>query len=239
MAYEPRGKIKVLLDAMGAQPARIWTADEVAKVMGVQPYASTLVSYTHAAINAGMLFRRVMSGATQYRRIPFESAPETSLSARQGTNTGWKPPQMTCVRPGAEQPHARGGSTVTPAAAAPAGQPEVGRSAAKAQVVQEQRESAGDAGAPAPAGAETKPAVRETEAAGPETAGDDLPQHSGLTIELDAEPQADPVEPDAFISCRTGSITIVGIDPDEEGRVEIPPELVQRIKRYIAWGPTA
>lgn len=95
MSYEPRGKVKTLLDAMGADPRRVWSSDEVAKVLGVASFRSTLMTHTDSACRHGLLHRRLSTAGLEFRLIPFEAA------AGQSTATGWKPPQMACTRPGA------------------------------------------------------------------------------------------------------------------------------------------
>jgi hypothetical protein len=58
-----------------------------------------------------------------------------------------------------------------------------------------------------------------------------------LESDAHAEVQAEAEEaavPDAFISCRTGEIVLVGIVPDEEGRVTIPEDLANLIAARYA-----
>jgi hypothetical protein len=52
-------------------------------------------------------------------------------------------------------------------------------------------------------------------------------------IALEEEDGAE--EPDAYVSCRTGEIVLVGLQPDEQGRITIPVDLVTLIKRQIVW----
>lgn len=42
-------------------------------------------------------------------------------------------------------------------------------------------------------------------------------------------------EPDAFLSARTGEYILVGLEPDEEGRITIPADLVNLMRRQLAW----
>ncbi len=51
------------------------------------------------------------------------------------------------------------------------------------------------------------------------------------------EAEEETVEPDAFYSCRTGEIVLVGLEMDEDGRVTIPADLVLNIRRAVAWAP--
>jgi hypothetical protein len=96
MSYEPLGKVKTLIDAMGSDPRRVWSSEEVAKVLGVAAFRSTLLAHTDSACRNGAMYRRMpASGELQFRLIPFEA------SAVETTSTGWKPPQMACTRPAA------------------------------------------------------------------------------------------------------------------------------------------
>lgn len=80
-----------------------------------------------------------------------------------------------------------------------------------------------------------------TDASIPEGASADLPTCASSQTDpgclTDPEEPAEEIEPDAFVSCRTGEIVIVGIDPDDEGRITLPADLVRLIKRQIAWSP--
>lgn len=63
------------------------------------------------------------------------------------------------------------------------------------------------------------------------------PTPAGQVAAGDVGTEPEEVEPDAYVFCRTGEIILVGLEPDEEGRITIPADLVNSIKRQIAWSP--
>lgn len=76
MTYQPRGKVKQLIDAMREQPEHgIWTSTEVAAQMDVSQGALTL--HLNAAIKHGVLLRELVDGKCQYSLgAQPEAAPE-------------------------------------------------------------------------------------------------------------------------------------------------------------------
>lgn len=73
MEYEPRGKVAILADAMRADPGRIWSTPEVAKVMDVRQTA--VGTHLDTAIRHGALHRRLENGRCQYALRPFLPPP--------------------------------------------------------------------------------------------------------------------------------------------------------------------
>lgn len=73
MAYEPRGKVGTLVDAMRADIGRIWTSAEAAKVMDVSQGA--LSAHLDPAIRHGTLHRKLENGRCQYSLRPFLPPP--------------------------------------------------------------------------------------------------------------------------------------------------------------------
>lgn len=69
MAYEPKGKVAALADAMRSDPGRIWSSTDVAKVMEVQQGAVSAM--LDAAIRNGAIYRRLDNGRCQYALRPF------------------------------------------------------------------------------------------------------------------------------------------------------------------------
>lgn len=53
--------------------------------------------------------------------------------------------------------------------------------------------------------------------------------------EPEPEPEDEQAAGDAYVNVRTGELVIVGLAPDDEGRVTVPPDLVSAIRRQIAW----
>lgn len=115
MAYEPKGKVKTLIDAMDADPAREWTAADAAEVM--RTTNGGVHAFVARAIEAKVLFRSLSNGRTVFSRKPFTEASCVSrLPEVPTTANGWKPPQMGCTRPAA-------GTTAPTAAPTPASSP--------------------------------------------------------------------------------------------------------------------
>jgi hypothetical protein len=101
MSYEPRGKLKILVDAMRAEPERVWTSPEVAKLMDVQQGA--LTAHLDSAIRNGAIFRRMAANRCQYSARPFE-APAAPAVVEPPKPPAFVPPQMTAPRAGSDVP---------------------------------------------------------------------------------------------------------------------------------------
>lgn len=100
MSYEPRGKVKLLADAMAADPQRIWTSPEVANVM--QVHQGALTAHLDTAVRNGAIFRKLVNGRCQYSPKPF---PADAADIVVPTFTGFVPPKMTAPRAGSDVPH--------------------------------------------------------------------------------------------------------------------------------------
>lgn len=209
MSYEPRGKVKALIEAMGSDPRRVWTSDEVAKVLGVASFRSTLLAHTDSASRNGALFRRMpASGELQFRLIPFDA------TAANTTATGWVPPQMACTRPSA------------------------GAIAAQ-QVVQERVEPAGEAGdaGAAPTDADL-PACTESQTdqkcltAAPPAAAPARPDAS-----IPQGEQDEPADPVTWNVWEDGDLDLFGLIELENGGHRLPAEALRRLRKFIAWMP--
>lgn len=222
MAYEPRGKVKVLTAAMAADPQRIWSSPEVAEVMEV--HQGALTAHLDSAIRHGAMYRRLVNGRCQYSLRPFPAeAPPPALDIPR-----FVPPQMRAPREGSDVRLPQRAPGTPPA---PTGTYSPGPVAAAAPVAAPivpaptPAPTAAPGPAPAPEDAPSKPALEAADAS--------IPEAAGAEVETGQEDDG----PDAFISCRTGQIVLVGIEPDEEGRVTIPADLVAQIKRQLAWSP--
>lgn len=204
MAYEPRGKVKTLCDAMAPRPEIALRASDCARIMGVMQ--SNLPAHLASAINHKVL-HPISVGNQRYYGITPNARPEPEAGApadvrapRETTATGWQPPKMICTRPGAEAPHARGGSAVASASAAPA---------PVAHTTQPADWIGPDAAAPVPpvdqsslhAAAALKSEIAKGGAINVEAMVESMTEH---------DEESEDTEPDAFISVNTGAITLIG-----------------------------
>lgn len=111
MSYMPRGAMAVLLNAMRAEPDRVWTTHDAAAVFGL-PYRR-VGAHAAYAVSEGVMFRTKAGKTTLYALRPFtKSAPPKPAPAKvtpQGWKPeddyrvpkvvpGWRPPQMVCAR---------------------------------------------------------------------------------------------------------------------------------------------
>lgn len=96
MNYEPRGKVKNLIDAMRAAAAErpVWTSVDVAAVL--QTSTASVPAFVDPSIRHGVLFRKLQNGRSQYSLQPFApaatAAPMSQMSPmapRETTATGW------------------------------------------------------------------------------------------------------------------------------------------------------
>lgn len=111
MSYMPRGAMAVLLNAMRAEPDRIWTTQDAAAVSGL-PYRR-VGAHAAYAVSEGVMFRSRAGKFTLYALRPFTDAPKPKpapvkvmrreWSPRDDYRVpkvvpGWRPPQMVCAR---------------------------------------------------------------------------------------------------------------------------------------------
>lgn len=80
MNYEPKGKVKTMLDEVARDPFRIWLSPEIGKVMSI--HANTVTTHLDAALKNGCIHRRISDqGRIEYRGAPFEvAAPNADLT---------------------------------------------------------------------------------------------------------------------------------------------------------------
>lgn len=118
MAYAPRGRLRVLLDAMHGDPDHVvWTAPEAARVLLVG--SRELGAYTQYAVRAGVLFRTKRDGLILFSLRPFpdqEKGEEKRKARKQAkpvpvwnpgddprvprVDPNWRPPVMVAPRGG-------------------------------------------------------------------------------------------------------------------------------------------
>lgn len=251
--YEPAptSKIGALIAAMRATAAArpIWTQDEAAKVMGVA--RSAIPPYLVSALSHRLLFRRTVQAGLELSLQAFEPPPS-------GSNyVPYVPTKADVPRPGSDTPVVSGKPPKLCTGCSKAEcwdngcQDAVADAAAVASVTPAPAPTPAPTSAPAPSTA-TTPEIDPRFAAA--HYGHDLRPGDGLVlvqVQNDETPNAagageleqvdeeedEAVEPDAFYSCRSGEIILVGLEPDEEGRITIPAELVTLIKRQITWSP--
>lgn len=109
MSYEPKGKVKMLCDAMASHPEIALPAPECARIMGVPQ--SALPAYMDAPIRHHALYPLQFSGSRFYgltsgakpRAVDLGQPPPPLAT----TANGWNPPQMTPPR-GTSAPVASG-----------------------------------------------------------------------------------------------------------------------------------
>jgi cell division septation protein DedD len=242
--YQPQANTKIgkLLAAMRAQEKErpVWTPEDAAKVMGVT--RSTVPPYLVSALSHRLLFRRTGQGSYELslkpfdgpqEKVPFERFTPPPMSVpRAGSDVklGGKPPPNLCTGCSKNecwdngcQAAAANEKVVAAPAPAPAPTPAPTQSPAPAPAPARLRP-------PAPAPAPTPAPTPAPEPQAPARAA--LAAVEAL-IALEEEDGAE--EPDAYVSCRTGEIVLVGLQPDEQGRITIPVDLVTLIKRQIVW----
>jgi hypothetical protein len=123
MAYEPRGKVGNLVQAMRAEPGRIWNSSEVATLL--ETAASSIPAFLDTALRHNMIFRKLENGRTQYSLTPFAPVVPPPQHARVVDPT-WRPPQMVPPRgtPAPMVAQAAPAPTPAPLPAAPSAPPE-------------------------------------------------------------------------------------------------------------------
>lgn len=254
MSYEPRGKVRPLLDAMRASDRPVWTSLELAQVLECTPAA--VPAYVDRAIQHGLLYRRLESGRTQYSLKPFPPAATAATDAlRESTATGWRPPQMACTRPGAEQPRA---PSPAPTPAAPlAIQPselrdlpvnlvsELSGAARKSAQVQASHETAGEPENSRPAEkVQAEQELRDTagKAGAPPQEDSNAPQAAPVLADASipeaagAEDEQEP-EPVTWNIWEDGDLDLHGLIELEGGGHRLPAEALRRLRKFIAWMP--
>lgn len=92
--YQPRGRLKFLMDAMQGDPDRIvWPAPEAARVMKVG--SREVGAYTQYAVKAKVLFRTKSDGVIVFSLRPFPEEDRAAKKSRerkeQQTFTSWNP----------------------------------------------------------------------------------------------------------------------------------------------------
>lgn len=264
MAYVPSGKVKLGVDALHAQPNRIFTSEDLAKVMSVT--RSAVPAYMDSAVRHGLVYRNTKHGALQYAGSPFSDAvaPAPVASAQV---VGYVPASMQAPRPGSEQPR-RSLATLPPtssSAPAPAKpQPPAERKClcpgCSRSICWEKGCMASDvarliefSSAPGPTPAPTPsptPAPIPMPTPAP-TIASDVPRFGVRTANVSTEPstirprdsgqrQAEEAaqEFDAWFSVRTGKMRLVGVEIDAEGGVVLTKEQLETL-RETAWGKQA
>lgn len=96
--YEPRGKVKIAVDAMREFPGREFTARDLSNVMFCGQ--SQVGTFLAAAIRLGVISKRTDDRNVWYRVEPPEQVkpPAEPAPLRVPTFAGWAPPKMTCAR---------------------------------------------------------------------------------------------------------------------------------------------
>lgn len=208
MHYEPRGKVKTLIDAMSADRQRIWSAEEAAKAMGVPAFRSTVLAYTDSACRNGIMFRRMsVGGDLQLRLTPFDVSEPASV---------WKAPQMVPPR-----------GTPAPTVQPPAGKAEAKLEKIRADIAADM-EPRGDRAnrvlvdrlqEAMPRWAPPEPAPVVPDASSPDAAG--------------AE-ESDAVTWNVW---EDGDMDLFGLVELENGGFRMPAEAVARLRKFVAWMP--
>jgi hypothetical protein len=296
VGYEPQGKTKPFIEAARAEPQRIWTPTEIAKMCDIQQASAG--SWMTYPMRAGVIHRGRRNGETVYSATEFPPEAAYPAVARRFTGSGvtvptfgetaaaaaadasgaapkharspgpngYVPPPMTAVRPGSEVSRApapkppqlcagcskaacweKGCQNPQKSRATCAGCTRticqekgcVAESAQSLIVATPPRPTPAPSSAPAPRPTPAPtPAPTPVPTAAPTPVADLHRFVAALSLDeaMEAETEEDD-QPDAFISCRTGQIVLVGLQPDASGRITVPADLVAQIKRQLAWSP--
>ena len=240
MSYEPRGKMKALIDAMRAAAAErpVWNSTDVARVL--ETATASVPAFVDPSIRHGVLFRKLENGRSQYSLTPFAPAATEApvyqtapMAQRETTATGWKPPQMACTRPTAGTPSqaARSHDTVDGLPpGAPRIYPDEPREDALAKMA-----AAGAAREPAPCPPSAAPVLADASIQGEAGAA----AEPALTIELDAplDEQQEEAEPITWNIWEDGDLDLHGLVELEGGGHRLPAEALRRLRKFIAWMP--
>lgn len=226
MSYEPQGTTKPFIDAVRMEPQRVWSLAEAAQLMDVQQ--SRVGAWLEYAMRQKAVHRGRRNGQIVYSGTPFPPEAAFPLPAERNAQE-WKPPQMIAPRAGSDVRH------VNPPA--PVSYAEInakGRALTEADEIDPRFAAAhyghdlhvGDRPGDGMVAAGPQTVVEEAAAPQPEE-----PPEEPTAEEEEAE------EPDAWVSCRTGAIVVTGVPQEEDGSFILPADLVQSIKRQIAWSP--
>lgn len=99
MRYTPRGSAKTLVDAMLAEPSRVWITSELAALIGLKP------AHIHAVLLAAVNYKLVYKRRVNERRVEYRATPFAERSIiefddpRIRRMVPWTLPRMQCVRP--------------------------------------------------------------------------------------------------------------------------------------------
>lgn len=227
--YEPRGKVKLFVDAARAEPQRHFTVPEAARIMSITPTAvSTHLAtamrnhvifsdrrghYSFTPIGADGRPNPTNAGHVYPDRSPSVTPPDDLRIPKFGA---FVPPQMECTRAGAGQPV--GGVVL---ADAMRNFPErVAKEVDLSKLCRGcTRGECWDKGCQDPAQREAAPALADAS----------IPEGGREGDELDAEF-------DVWLSGRTGELLLVGVQADEEGRVTLTEKQTDFVRRLLCGG---
>lgn len=262
-------KIDRVLEQMRRDPDRSWSTSDLSAVLEVgvskvHPYVATAVAdgRMHKRLTLGRREFRIKPFAKEAQ----PTATDDLRIPKFGSFGSWKPPKMECARPGAGELREsapplptddESGKRTTSAATAsgrgipdPASTPEPSEAAGQGQerhdTVQRHTTATsegcggaaneGDARVASGGCARPEAAPVLADASIPLAAGE-----GGLPDDLAdaAEDLEDENGFDCWLSGRTGELLIVGIEPDEEGRITLTREQVECVRRLVCWARPA
>lgn len=255
MNHELSAKTKLAIAACQAEPTRIFTQEELAKVMGLP--RSQVPLYMKAAVERGLIHRNPLPGVLQFAGTPFATSAGTEARASAAA-PAWAPKPMTAPRPGSEQPRRSLASMPPAPTAAPVPTPaperklcpncsrsicqQKGCIAAQTSALIIPAATPAPSPAPAPTPAPTS-APTPAPTPMPATATPEIPRFGAHTAPASTEPSTirprvrvsadEPQEFDAWYSVRTGSMRLVGVKVEPDGSVLITPEQLAILEK--AW----
>lgn len=212
MSYEPKGKIKALLDAMAGDPRRVWSASEAAKVLGVPEFRSTLMAYTDSACRHQLMYRRLSSSGLEFRLIPLDG------EAGQSTATGWTPPRMVPPRGTPAPAEGKREAKLEQIRADIAADMEPRGERANRVLVDKLQERLPH-WKPEPTPEPTPEPAPAADASTPEVAGTEEP---------------DPV---TWTMWEDGDLDLFGLQEIDGGGHRMPAEALRRLRKFVAWMP--
>ena len=118
--YQPKGHVVPFIEAIKADPHRVWSSSEAAEVMKIQVRrVSATVKYP---IAAGLIHKGCVWGAVAYSGMPFATSEQATPGGAKHAKRrkrepvvwtpdpddlriprvvpGWVPPKMVCAREG-------------------------------------------------------------------------------------------------------------------------------------------